>query len=316
MNLLSVLTVLLFASSVLADEQLMRTSLYRQAMAAFRSVESSLNAQQIHPNLMNVPADQAQACQWRFERTLQNGKMEIHIFGGYIDVDRRGITTDLYERTAFVEKLTTRCPDQRPLLKSCGFQRAEDDADLIYKEIEGPEGKMIRVEIQLKYSSLTTNDVVNRRSPEQVTRSEEVRNAFGLSLKQADVVFYSGHSRGGGGPSFEPPRLRGGHVDYGWYEKNRPGLQFMLEALRGRTEPPMTLLGMFSWDSRRHFLSSLTGLPIRSTVLTRALITDREAQLAMMSSLNGVLNLSCRDHYGVRQGAIQVVPLQTPPAAL
>jgi hypothetical protein len=92
----------------------------------------------------------------------------------------------------------------------------------------------------------------------QICRSDYVRRAWRSSIENGDeIVMYNGHARKGGGPSFDPPKVRSdGHVDYAWYESVREGHNQeakSFETAVARGNPPV-IYASHSCDSQKHFI--------------------------------------------------------------
>ena len=113
--------------------------------------------------------------------------------------------------------------------------------------------------LMILHSSVGPDDDANRRNPHQAWQSNATRSAFIQALQTADIVFYNGHSRSGGGPDFEPPRLdSSNHTDYAWYRKQQPGLKLLADTLAGHPESPLRCLGLFSCASEQLFAERIT----------------------------------------------------------
>lgn len=99
-------------------------------------------------------------------------------------------------------------------------------------------------------------------SQAQSNRSAAVKAEFLNSFHTADIVFYNGHSRKGGGPDFFPPYsvmdTRSSEylqTDYSYYEDLKLRYE-LINTVRGSSRAPK-FIGLFSCDSKRHFYKQL-----------------------------------------------------------
>ncbi len=136
----------------------------------------------------------------------------------------------------------------------------------------------------------------------QICRSAYVRRAWRSSITNGDeMVFYDGHARDGGGPSFGPPRVnRDGSVDYNWYRRTRPGhdeeAKAFEEAVRRGRAP--SIYSSLSCDSNLHFL--INGRfpevsPSTAYVMSNRVSYGDEGVSTFLSTLEGVVKKQCRE---------------------
>jgi hypothetical protein len=151
-------------------------------------------------------------------------------------------------------------------------------------------------------SSASSDDLDNRTNPFQLWKSERVQKSFLTALKEADIVFYDGHSRRSGGPDFQPPRIsENGHVRYGWYDQNQPGMKLILSELNERVASPLRLMGFFSCASSR-WLEDLEDLELPlgkkvGFITSSRLIYFSDAMESMLGALSGVLGMQCQPDF-------------------
>jgi len=115
-------------------------------------------------------------------------------------------------------------------------------------------------------------------------------------LSTMDVVFYVGHSRNGGGPDFYPPHLTtAGLVEYPWYEKNAPGVPFLVQALNTRVQGKLQMLGLMSCSSQSHFLSAIkTAAGSKVGIISSLnLVGDNQMSGSTLGAIHGILQFSC-----------------------
>lgn len=234
-----------------------------------------------------VPSSVSQ-CAPAYQRLHREGTMRVLVAYGYKDARPRRFVGDRYERNALVERLTAPCGAGKV---ACEFNRDEANADLFSKVLDKR-----RIEIVVTDSSIGPDDDLNQKNPRQTNKSILATESFLAAFKVFDVIFYSGHSRDGGGPDFFPPRQRGDKaVDYLFYRRNRPGMKALLEEL-SRAKPRAQVLGLFSCASSKHFDDEIKRrAPSLSTITTPSLLFYSDAQDQMASALETILSQSCPD---------------------
>jgi hypothetical protein len=226
-------------------------------------------------------------CRQAYLGLYAKDSLDFRMVFGYKDARPARLVGDRYERNAVISRVL-----------AMGFVRDPADDDRFRTELLGPDGKKKTIELRLLASSAGPDDAVNRRDPFQTWKSKEAEHAFYEGLGKADLVFYNGHSRTGGGPDFAPPRLSADqHVDYGWYQKNRPGFQKMVAALHG-ARPGGRLLGLFSCVSDRHFSRGILEANAGTALLaTETLLYFSDSLDASVEALEDVLKMKCRQDF-------------------
>ncbi len=136
----------------------------------------------------------------------------------------------------------------------------------------------------------------------QICRSAYVRGVWRSSITNGDeMVFYDGHARDGGGPSFSPPRVnRNGSVDYNWYRRTRPGhteeARAFEEATRRGRAP--SIYSSLACDSNLHFLTNgrfPEVSPSTAYVMSNRVSYGDEGITTFLSTLEGVVKKQCRE---------------------
>jgi len=232
------------------------------------------------------------ACYLTYGSFYEAPVVRIRVAFGYKDARPARFVGDRYEKIMLVSYLTRGCPAG---FFACGFERAEDDADRFTRTITLPDGRTRQVELVLTHSSAGPDDDLNRRDRHQSWLSLYSRENMEEGLRQAQAVLYNGHSRDGGGPDFEPPRLRAddNHVDYYWYTQNRPGLRWLMSHL-DETNPNPKLLGLFSCVSTNLFSKDVRKVkPKMGLVSNRQLLYYTDAMKGLMGTLSSILGLTC-----------------------
>jgi hypothetical protein len=234
------------------------------------------------------------ACYQSYSSFYRGDSIDIRIAFGYKDARPARFVGDRYERQMFTAYLLAPCVAG---WAACGFTREASDPDLFLKVIEGPDGKPKRVRVRVTHSSAGPDDEDNRANPLQNRQSELSRRNFVEGLREANAVFYNGHSRDGGGPDFDPPRLsKDRHVDYDWYLAHRPGEKLVVAELAGAKAE---LLGLFSCLSREHFLEKIRekkrGM---ATITSPQLLFYSDALKSQLGALSALLGQWCEAGFG------------------
>jgi hypothetical protein len=257
----------------------------RKQMAESADFLASLNPQ-------TAASSRDPSCVRRYGDIFDKQRIDVRIVLGYQD---SGATVlDPVIRLAFADQLVTPCSLSKPALFACGFRANPGDPDLFSKTIQDAAGLSHLVQITLVNSAITPNDEYNRRDPKQKERTEKAARTYFSGLRAADVVFYEGHSRNGGGPDFGPPQLRAdGHTDYAWYRKHRDGRDALREALAAGT--PAKVIGLFSCSSELHFLRTLQEGARKSTYfLSRSESWFQDTGFTTFAALNALLGQVCK----------------------
>ncbi|MBI3548844.1 MAG: hypothetical protein HY078_07390 [Elusimicrobia bacterium] len=216
---------------------------------------------------------------------LTDPVVRIDWFSGYFDVENR--TEDAVERHALRGLLQRRCDGRHSV---CGFRMTQSNGvfDTFERTVRRRNGSTQRFVTRLFHSSQTDDNAANSTSREQRERSERIRQEFRDALAgNAHMVIYSGHSRLGGGPDFQPPRLHKNHVDYPWYVRNRPGFNLMTNALRERVTP-LFFLGLFSCDSLQHFAGGIGRRNVQHALVSEIPIAN-EGYYHSLASIDSVI---------------------------
>ena len=232
----------------------------------------------------------AAVCTSRVRELSQKKTLVIVYVFGYKDTRPARFVGDRYEKLQLVQRLTRSCDDEQYL---CEFERSAKDAYIFEKQItRGPETQ--KIILQLVSSSASEDDDENRRQPWQEWQSLRARQSLLRGLQQADIVFYNGHSRSGGGPDFAPPVLnRTQEVDYSYYRLEKTQFKILLDALRKSKAHP-TLVGLFSCRAEDLFGSQLEAVNQRVTLLAAPhLISYQEALHDSVYALEAILGNQC-----------------------
>lgn len=260
------------------------------------------------PATLATPAGGDVQCLPLFKNPIKNGLMDIRYALGYFD-DSQGIDI-IYDNVNYgmspsldIEVfhvvrafLAKPCEGSRVL---CGFSPSGDPEQgkvTLEKQIN-LLGNQITARITLTQASASDNFVQNQstlkdRQSFLTLQSEE--NYFG-GLGIADVVFYNGHSRNGGGPDFNPPQLGPDlHVNYdGYYKVVHPGIKRVLAQIKQNPNKD-SVIGLFSCFSESHFYDMLIKAnPKQRMVLSSDVINYLDSLKASLGYLEGLMRGQC-----------------------
>lgn len=243
-------------------------------------------------------------CIEKYAKLYSKPVVDMRIVLGYMD-SQEGTTSDILIREAIVAQLLSDCPPNSKNVHMCGFVKSDDDADKFSKEVVGMFGKKHIVNFTVVNSSYTNDEKINlAKKNRQKEQSEKAKKVFLDGLKNADAIFYSGHSRDGGGPDFSPPILKkNGHVNYAWYQKNKPGVREMIAALEERKKEKGTkdapgLIGLLSCFSAKHFKAALQkASPNTGMILSKNYAFEVDDPYTMTGIFNGLLGQVCEPDF-------------------
>lgn len=204
-------------------------------------------------------------CQRDYLSLMSKPEINVTAAFGYFDLSNQ-TTIDASLKNHFIQTMTAPCKTWD--LKTCGFKKTGTNPTILTRKMTGPDGQIKTVKITVDAPSLSTSDVANRNNPQQKVRSEEVKNMFLNGLRNSEITLYLGHSRDGGGPDFDPARLKNGHTDYAWYHANPKDKKDMNKVLAEDPEKSR-ILGLFSCSSIRWFSKGVaTGAPGSGLIAT------------------------------------------------
>ena len=247
-------------------------------------------------------------CKEAYDRLYNKPKVDVRVVFGYKDARPARFVGDRHERLAFVQKITAKC--EGPDDNACGFVRSSHNADLFEKSIRTPAGRKVTVELRVTHSSVGSDDASNRVDPFQSWQSVYARRTFLMGIESADVVLYNGHSRFGGGPDFDPPKLRKTQeINASYYKTKRPGLKETVAALKSRPKgrdpkKSLKILGMFSCESSQHFTEEIQKRSATALITSKGLLYYADAFQNSLAALDSLLGSRCERGFksALRQG--------------
>lgn len=226
------------------------------------------------------------------------GVLNIAVAFGYSDMTDEGydLVVDGFTKSSLIFNLTNPCVYIGQGF--CDFKVAEENEHGIsfYTREITAAGRRLTANLYTVSSGYSISNSDNKTIYKglQNEQTKTAAHSYGLALKSADMVFYEGHSRDGGGPDFAPPRqTASGAVDYSWYRANKPGLKLLLASL-AQAQPKPMFLGLYSCASRLHFLDALERqAPEAKLILSTKTVEAGKTKLALLRTLESVLNFEC-----------------------
>jgi hypothetical protein len=232
-------------------------------------------------------------CVQTYSRFFAKDTITIAVAFGYMDTGW-GDAANGSMRRSITDTLTVDGDVCRDSLHphACGFNSG--NPNLLTKKIRGPDGAVKT--IQIRFVDAINEAASENSSQTQVTSDAETE--FLTSLNHDDVLFYLGHSRDGGGPDFNPPKLlANGDRNYAWYKRNQPGFKAIEDAL-AKSKEHTKLLALLSCDSGMHFAERIKELaPETALIVSEAEVEFIEQEHSLIGAIDGLLGMKCRDDF-------------------
>lgn len=299
--LASITALSLFTVSLVVDEAFARSAKAKSGSMSQREIASLETKKVVQSNIQTaLNSHDDKKCLNFYNKLYSKDSLKIRMIFGYKDTRPARFVGDRHERMAFVRRILRPCKGIR---QDCGFVRHPDNADYFMKRVIGPSGNQIRVFLYVVHSSAASDDDANRANPFQQWQSAYSKQAFYGGIETADVVFYNGHSRFGGGPDFDPPRLnKKGEPDVKYYKSQRPGFQMVEDKLADRSmmenlDTGLHVLGLFSCASSQHFGKSITKNYDTGLISNSSLIYYADALDNSLASLSSLLEMRCQKDF-------------------
>lgn len=250
-------------------------------------------------------------CESMYRPMIQDGVLDIRYALGYFD-HSTGMqvkqeqtnfgyspSLDIPIFEALRQHLTSMCKNRNT--RFCGFSVSGDrrSGKLVFEKSVTIHQQRVLVRLTLTQASASEYyaENLNRLASQQqflINQSEE--NFFG-GIETADVVFYNGHSRSGGGPDFRPPVLnKSKKANYsGYYKVQKPGLKKMVAGLNQNPNQGF-ILGLFSCYSRSLFQKPITDKnPSQRMILSSDEVNYFQTLKASIGYLEGIMRGQCGD---------------------
>lgn len=257
----------------------------------------------------NAPVEGQNQCTNTYARILNKGSMDIVYAMGYLDdaggkgptigIDGKNYgvarSNDEAIYNAIFAKLAEPC--RKSTQKLCGFSIVNRSTAItkFAKDIE-MLGRQVRVNIILAYSSASEiyeTNITSLKSQQQL-QSQQAESLFLNGIKTADIAFYNGHSRNGGGPDFYPPILKADkHTNYAHYLKNRTEIGKVISALSERKDSDL-ILGLFSCSSNPHFSKRILNVNSKQKmILSGDTVYTDESMMGSLGYLESIMRGLC-----------------------
>ena len=285
------LALLFPASQTMAKSE---TAIVREQLEELQKIVGKVNKKSLI-DMCREAADAApsapdalKTCYNTYAPLVDKKVIKIDYVAGYLNFD--DVTTDGAERAGIAGWLQKPCAAAGVM--ACGFSRDPKDADLLFKTVPWIDGKEKRIEVRLTNPSVTSSDKKNSESPLQKIKSQRARERYQKALATSDIVFYSGHSRGGIGPDFEPlafTNLVGQVFREGGLEH---GVRLMKRALAQRKDK-MFLMGLLSCESEKYFGETLKESGKVNSALLSVADSDDDDRYGLVEVIENVLGLRC-----------------------
>lgn len=268
-----------------------------------------------------APAQGQRSCEAFYQPMVTDGILDIRYALGYFDhstgeeILDQGInrgyspSLDIEVFKGLNNAWTAPCTGN---LKLCGFTAigSIESGKIFFQKSLRLHGQDILARITLTQASASDSFVLNKtelaeRQKRLTEQSED--NYFG-GLEKADIVFYNGHSRDGGGPDFNPPVLNSKNkTNYsGYYQVKQPGFKRMIKALRANPNKDI-VVGLFSCFSKLHFYDAFVRYnPKQRMILSSDTIMYLDTLRGSVGYLEGILRGTCGDELSqmARQGDV------------
>lgn len=226
-----------------------------------------------------------------YSELSKNGVINIALIYGYNDQRPYINVLDSIEKNVLQSALLNPCSSSTNRL--CGY--SVKTPNQLSKSVTNSNGSRTVINISLISSSISQDDNWNRGTgaPQQNKASSTAREDFKTALLSSDIVFYIGHARAGGGPDFNPPRLKENQqVDLNSYKTEKAGITLLLKNLKDSRN--LQLLGLFSCNSAKLFSERLTGTRKDiSYLLAGDIATPSAMNSSMWASLDAITGPTC-----------------------
>lgn len=250
-------------------------------------------------------------CEPMYRPMVQDGVLDIRYALGYFDhstglkVQHEGFnygfspSLDIAIFESLRKYLATPCRSRD--IRLCGFAESGNirSGKLVFEKrvVIHQQEVLVRLTMtQGSASEVFADNVRSLASFQQFLIDQSEDNYFG-GLQEADVVFYNGHSRSGGGPDFRPPILnKKNKTDYaGFYKVEKPGIKRAVASLKQNPNPGF-VLGLFSCYSRSYFQNLIANQnPEQRMILSSDDVNYFDTLKASIGYMEGILRGQCGD---------------------
>jgi hypothetical protein len=308
------LMVVLFLSSISIAQEKARPKIYGYDYWAFKSANEYLMALDSSPAIQKMSETKGGdlQCLPVFKNAIKNGILDIRYALGYFDDSQAidimydgfnyGLSPSLDIEIYHVLRrvLTAKCASKT--LQLCEFKESGDPATgkVVLSKKVNLLGSEILAQMTLTYASASESFLDNKGSLLDLQKKLSLQSEANYfeAIAKSDVVIYNGHSRNGGGPDFNPPRLNSElHVDYdGYYRVKKIGINRILNQIKKNSNKDF-VLGLFSCFSQKHYYDSLMAINKKQRmVLSTDKIDYFDSMHASLGLMEGLLRGQCGDN--------------------
>jgi hypothetical protein len=210
--------------------------------------------------------------------------LEVALYYGYEDYE--DVTADSVHARAMADVLQH--ADCSANVVACKFKLVSRTRNVtrLTKQISG---KTVNISIYSTSVTASNSKNMNEGQREQERQSKAVKALFHRDLVKADIVFYAGHSRYGGGLGFNSQTT----MQALWENISRLPLRPMMTALATRPSR-LKLLGLFSCKSDQYFRIPVEERnPGINQLVTNDDILPDEGEQQSIGALNAILGRKC-----------------------
>jgi len=211
-----------------------------------------------------------------------DGKADIRVIFGYEDYEDFKDPNDPGRAERLVNYLLKRqfvmVAPTKALAEELGVRL--DAPNLRILQGPGSIGQTLRVSLIWSAATRSASKNVGSGYAQQLICSDDSLKFMQRAAADAEVMYYIGHSRGGGGPDTFPPRTRRGNgenlqqVDFNYYGSEQPGLT-ALSPYFGRSRENPKIIALTGCLSDRHFHKWLSKRISGSNYPTSVILSTR-----------------------------------------
>ena len=230
-----------------------------------------------------------QSCPSEHKKLNSVKDLRISLFYGYEDYEES--TADSVHAAAMAHMLKRPCPKN---FQACGFKQHSKTANRVVLQKKIGERFFT---VSIYHTSVSTSDAdnkdPNKHAFKQAARSHAVREQFHRALSEEDIVFYSGHSRHGGGLGFNSQNLPQDVMNFIF----RLPVASMANALREKPSH-LKLFGLFACETQKHYRNVVEQAnPNANLIVSHEDIGSEEGEQQSIGALNAIFMNKCNAEF-------------------
>ena len=296
---------------------LQASAIYNYELAVPKLLEAYFSTLILHPAAQPVSTMDANKCAPVYQNMIKDGVLDIRYALGYFDdsagggekkftrfvngtgLENYGKSPSLDPAIFQILRDFLKGPCTHPNQMTCGFKESGDalTGKVILEKDISLLGQKVLVRMTLTRASASESFNQN------LTSLADTQKAFTLQseanyfdgIKSADVIFYNGHSRHGGGPDFSPVVLKAdGTPDYdNYYKVKRTGIRRVLQEVKSRPDKDY-VLGVFACYSANYYEAALfTARPGIKTIFSVFTINYFDSLTSSLGYIEGFMHGLC-----------------------